>query len=84
MADSPHAFRVKTEGDKETGAIKLTLGGRSHGTFRDTEELLRYAARIKTGLIVLIPGVTVMPASLTLVSTDIKNQVNNLKKMGFK
>ena len=84
MGDNPYPFKVKTEADKETGTIKLILGDRSHGTFRDTEELLRYAARIKTGLIVLVPGVTVTQASLTLVSVDIKNQVRNLKRMGFK
>lgn len=80
----PYSLKVVTEGNRQTGAIKLTMGGRSHGTFRDLEELLRYAARIKTGRIVLVPGTIQPPPALKIVSDNIKKQAANLKKMGFK
>lgn len=80
----PYNLGIETDGNRQTGAIKLTMGGRSHGTFRDLEELLRYAARIKTGRIVLIPGTVQPPLALKIVSDNIKNQAANLKKMGFK
>lgn len=84
MTEMPVKFQVATEGNKETNTIKLTMGGRSHGTFHSVDELLRYAARVKTGRIVLIPGVIPDARTLTVITGDIRKQANNLKKMGFK
>lgn len=78
------AFTVKTSANREANTIKLTMGDQSHGTFNSLEELLRYAARVKTGRIVLIPGLEPDGKALKIVSEDIKNQVRKLRKQGFK
>jgi hypothetical protein len=77
-------FRVQTSGNKENNTIKLILNGRSHGTFKSLEDLIHYAGRVRTGLIVLVPGAIFDQGSLVSISNDIKVQVNNLRKMGFK
>lgn len=77
-------FRVETSGNKENNTIKLTLNGQSHGTFNSLKDLSHYAARVRAGLIVLVPGAIPDQKSLISVSNDIKVQVNRLRKMGFK
>lgn len=77
-------FRVETSGNKENNTIKLTLDGRSHGTFKSLKDLMHYAGRVRTGLIVLVPGAIPDQKILISVSNEIKVQVNNLRKMGFK
>jgi hypothetical protein len=77
-------FSVTTHANKEANTVKLILGDRSHGTFKSLEELLRYAARIKTGRVVLMPGAVSDKQSLRIVCDNIKMQVRKLREQGFK
>jgi hypothetical protein len=60
------------------------MGGHPHGTFKSVEELLRYAARVRTGRIVLVPGGHATPAGLKMISAEIRRQAAALKEKGFK
>lgn len=81
---STPGFRIETIGIRETGEIKLTMGGKSHGTFKNVEELLRYAARVATGRVVLAPGTMPDRLALRATSANIRKQANKLRKDGFK
>lgn len=73
---------VSTTFNPATGRVSLVINGRTHGSFGNAEEILRYAARAKAGNIVLFPGQTTRDQVLT--QREIQRQVTIHKRDGFK